>query len=199
MADKYFSGKPCKRGHISARLVSSRACCECQSEKNSARYAENAEKIQSQVYAYRANNPENVKATRATYKASHADEIKARDRARNIGDRKAISIARLDAWNKANPEKTNARVKAWAQANPDKACAKATRYRAAKLNATPAWADHVAIGMVYRAAEVIRTTGFDVHVDHVVPLQGKLVTGLHVHNNLKVIKAEANRSKSNHF
>jgi hypothetical protein len=199
MADKYFSVKPCKRGHISARLVSSGACCECQSEKNRARYAENTEKIQSQVYAYRANNPEKVKAGLAAYKVAYADVIKERDRARNIGNRKASSIARLNAWNKANPEKTKARVKAWMQANPDKGCAKATRYRAAKLNATPSWADHVAIGMIYRAAEVIRTTGFDVHVDHVVPLQGKRVTGLHVHNNLRVIQANANRSKSNHF
>lgn len=181
--NRYFTGLACPRGHISERMVSTRACCECVSEKKRAWSENNPEKVNAQKRAWRDNNLE------------HAREL-------NLANQKkhrAAANARNRKYAAANRDEMRARNAAYDKANPDKVCAKAARYRAIKLNATPAWADHVAIGMIYRAAEVIRTTGFDVHVDHFIPLQGKLVTGLHVHNNLRVIKAEANRSKSNHF
>lgn len=38
--------------------------------------------------------------------------------------------------------------------------------------------------------------GVDVHVDHVIPLKGKLVSGLHVPENLTIIPAAENRRKN---
>lgn len=72
-----------------------------------------------------------------------------------------------------------------------------TAARARARRATPAWADRAAISMIYRVAEVIRITGFDVEVDHFIPIKGKLVSGLHVHNNLQIILTTANRRKGN--
>lgn len=66
--------------------------------------------------------------------------------------------------------------------------------------ATPAWADRRAIARVYAiAAGLTRTTGILHHVDHIIPLQGELVTGLHVAENLKPIPAVDNLRKSNRF
>lgn len=73
------------------------------------------------------------------------------------------------------------------------------RRRAAKLRATPPWltkSDNDQIKAVYlAAAELTKNTGIPHDVDHIVPLQGKTVCGLHVAWNLRPIPASANRAK----
>lgn len=130
---------------------------------------------------WRKNNPERVKA------------LKLAEQKRN----RASANARNRRWLAANREQSNAATAAWQKANPDKVAARFARRRAAKRQQCPKWADHEAIGLIYRAAEVVRVTGFDVHVDHVVPLQGKSVSGLHVPRNLQILGAQSNRSKAN--
>jgi len=81
--------------------------------------------------------------------------------------------------------------------------AKTRRYQAAKENRTPEWLtleDNWMFEEIYALA-ALRTKifGFQWHVDHVVPLQGKLVSGLHTPYNLQVIPASKNLSKSNQF
>lgn len=68
--------------------------------------------------------------------------------------------------------------------------------RAAVARATPAWADMTKIAAVYAEADAITAaTGIQHHVDHFYPVQGRRVSGLHVHNNLRVLLAKANLSK----
>lgn len=64
--------------------------------------------------------------------------------------------------------------------------------------ATPAWADLGAIQQFYRVAKTMEDmTGEKWHVDHVYPLRGKFVCGLHVPENLRVIQASVNLAKYN--
>lgn len=76
----------------------------------------------------------------------------------------------------------------------------ANKRRAAKLQRTPPWADLDSMRAIYAEANrLTQETGIPHHVDHVIPLQGKLVSGLHVHNNLQILTGSENSKKRNHF
>lgn len=72
--------------------------------------------------------------------------------------------------------------------------------RAGIDRATPAWADRGAIKEIFaKCIATTKSTGIRHEVDHIVPLKGVLVSGLHVAWNLRVIPAVENRKKSNEF
>ena len=91
----------------------------------------------------------------------------------------------------------------WRENNPHLNAAKEARRRSSKLKATPTWLlpEHCAhIKRTYKLAKIMEgITGDKYHVDHILPLQGKGVCGLHVPWNLQVISASLNISKSNRY
>ena len=107
-----------------------------------------------------------------------------------------------------NPEKARAACRAyksknreslrnyWStykKANTKKVNSHNAAYRARKLRALPQWADLQAIQEFYEKCPEGQ------HVDHVIPLKGKNVCGLHVLENLQYLSAEANLKKGNKF
>lgn len=76
--------------------------------------------------------------------------------------------------------------------------ARNAKRRAALLKRTPAWVDLEKIRLIYvKCARLCEETGLEYQVDHIIPLQGKTVSGLHVHNNLQIITAKENQKKLN--
>ena len=75
--------------------------------------------------------------------------------------------------------------------------------RAAKLQRTPAWLTdkhRKEIAAIYkRAAQITARTGIAHHVDHILPLQGKNISGLHVPSNLQILTETENKTKGNTY
>jgi len=102
-----------------------------------------------------------------------------------------------EVWDKAlyHDEKTRKCQKHHAQALAD-----SSARRAGINKATPIWANRKEIKEIYKKCfNMSKKTGVKHEVDHIIPLKGELVSGLHVHWNLQIIKASENRFKSNKF
>ncbi len=126
-------------------------------------------------------------------------------------DRKAY----YQAYYQANKEAKNTYYQAYYQANKEARKAAVARHRkkhpvavrirnsrrrAAKLNATPVWANQFFIEEAYDLAQRRnKVTGLEWQVDHIVPLQSKLVCGLHTDRNIQVIPKAINISKGNRY
>ncbi len=101
-------------------------------------------------------------------------------------------------WYQKNREAHLASSKSRYEADKSYALAKYYKRETRTKLATPKWADHKAIARAYKFARCLSEfVGLKYEVDHIVPLQGKTVCGLHVQGNLQVILASINKSKFN--
>ena len=111
--------------------------------------------------------------------------------------------AKHKIWRDANKDKTKAQRKIYCKANRSKVNALQAAYHASKLNASPPWLTDTHKAHIKRtyalAAMMTEATGVPYHVDHIVPLRGKDICGLHVPWNLQALRADLNHSKSNKY
>ena len=89
----------------------------------------------------------------------------------------------------------------WRKNNKAKAASYTRERYALKNKAMPAWANKEKIQQYYDFAAYMKwiTLGIEYHVDHIVPLKGKNVCGLHTQDNLQILRADQNRIKHNSF
>lgn len=168
-------------------------------EYNKTYWAANRDRLRAKNKQWRAANPEKIKAAKVMWDASNKEYIKEYDKARRAADPE-LSRAQSLEWSRANPEKKAAASADWAQRNKPKRVAYERNREASKLQRTPAWADMGWILHAYEvAADMTAKVGEPYHVDHEIPLQGKLVSGLHVYENLQVIPGVENIRKHNSF
>ena len=138
--------------------------------------------------------PERVAYMREYAKQPH---VKQKNNARTVAWQKENAArvkANNDAWRAANPDRKREINADWNARNKPAKVASIAKYRATKANATPAWADLEAIKSFY-----IMAAERGMQVDHVIPLHGNNVSGLHVHNNLQLLSKSDNCSKGNRW
>jgi len=114
---------------------------------------------------------------------------------------KVCMTLKAKTWYAANKDRALAQQAAWrganrAQWNSRMAVAGKKRY-CAKLQRVPCWYDQAKVQEIYELAAEFREAGFDVDVDHIVPLQAVEASGLHWHGNLRVCLVSANRRRRN--
>ena len=105
-------------------------------------------------------------------------------------------------WRQNNPDKSAEYTQRYTSKNKGKRNLWTANYRNVKVSRMPSWLNngHIAeIESIYEYCSALRQTGLDYHVDHIVPLRGETVSGLHVPWNLQVIPGSENMSKGNRF
>ena len=155
-----------------AKDLCSTYCKECTKAKSIAAYYNNKEVHNARSNGYRRANMPRIRAIAANYREK-------------------------------NRAKINARSNDWVRQNRLNSTLNTAKYRCAKLQRTPAWlteSDLLRIKCYYQVAAMrAKESGRAWHVDHIIPLKGKLVSGLHVPNNLRVIPASENKRKTNRY
>jgi len=151
--------------------------------------------------AWRKANQDAVRAASAAYYATYyvgnTEKLKAAGRVYYTENRERC-LSAMKVWRKANRVLCNANGAKWCAANPGKVNAANAKYRADKLQATPAWVSYERINCYYLVAAMLNREGLQRwHVDHIIPLKGKNVCGLHVENNLQILTEFDNCRKSN--
>lgn len=176
--------------------------------RNKQYYADHKEAERARCRAYHAANRERRLAVKAAYRAVHREEhnAKARERMRSSPELRKLFALKYGgryresqkAWTARNREHVKKVTAEWTRKNRSSVTAKVAKRRATKIRATPSWADVDAIRAIYdSAAAISMETGIPHEVDHIYPLQGRYVCGLHVACNLQILTQHENRRKHN--
>lgn len=222
----YFTGIPCIHGHTDKRLASTGSCSECVRVRQRERmkcdnaYRELHRKSCLKRITRILADPESRKRVRDRENELHhanpdrknkkriADKLRHERLYENEEHRLKITLKSKKHYQtvKDNPEykeQTKLRGRKWCSENRVKTRSKCARRRASRKSATPSWLDQQMIASIsqfyWMANALSRVTGIKYEVDHVVPLNGQFVCGLHVPWNLQLLTETENRAKKNHF
>lgn len=163
-------------------------------------YLANKEKIRAEAKVKYQDNRENILLQKKDYALRNKEVLKIKKREYYVEKKEAILEKRRDFYLE-NKDKLKIYKKDYRSKNKGKCNALGAKKYARKVQATPKWLtkEHLnEIDRIYiKAKEMEKETGIKYHIDHIVPLRGKTVCGLHVPWNLQILTAEENSRKSN--
>jgi hypothetical protein len=141
---------------------------------------------------YKQKRQEESKKYRQKYKIKLKDYYKKYKESNRLRSKKYFE---------QNKDTIKLKISAYKKANRAKFNFINSRRRAAQLQATPKWLSEFDLSYIksiyIQAKQLEKLDGIKRHVDHIIPLKGKTVTGLHVPWNLQILTAEENVKKNN--
>jgi 5-methylcytosine-specific restriction endonuclease McrA len=189
-------------------------CKPCDNARRKSLYLDDPDKERLRTREWKSVNPQRAKETLAKWYVENKEYANKTSAAYYLANKDKHKAAGK-AWREANAAKVTESNRTKRQLDGDSIRARRRQHyaenkaayvanarnrEAGKLLATPAWADLDKIKEFYvEAARLTAETGVVHVVDHIVPLRGKRVSGLHTHHNLQVITALENKMKSNRF
>lgn len=163
----YFTGKQCKHGHIAKRIVSGKSCNDCNKISFAKWESTQLERRAEQKREKRKSNPEHFRKLAKNRYSLNPEKYRDANK-RNYMRNKHLYIS----GNKKRKHSLTQNM--------------------------PKWADAKEIRAIYKqAAEMSKREGINYHVDHIIPLHGKNVSGLHIALNLQILTAKENLTKGN--
>jgi hypothetical protein len=172
----------------------------------------NKEHLAAKTKEYREKNKEEIRAKKKMYRDSHKEIARAWREANKAWfaeynqKNKEVKAAKARVYRVKKRVEQAAYYSAYRKAYRGRRNALLVKYRASQLQRTPKWLtpdDHWMMEEAYDLAArrtALKSGGHaQWHVDHIVPLQGKTVSGLHVPLNLRVIPAAENSRQSNRW
>jgi hypothetical protein len=148
------------------------------------------------------NNKKRKAITGSNWRAKnkqHVAELSAANYRKNL----TANRAKRAKYNSEHKEKTKLRRQQYLKENPHLGRYWANKRRVIKLQRTPKWltlSDWEKIEEYYQYATILtQVTGIFYEVDHIIPLQGKNISGLHCPENLQILTRFENRSKGHKF
>ena len=211
--------KTCKDLHLLSDFAKNKSkkdghSSQCKSCVNRYKIA-NKEKIYNYKKQYKESNKEHISEYNETYREANKIARLEYEKQYRESNKEHIAeynkqyhetnkehlVGQMKHYREANKEYLAEQVRLYHKNNPAKLNAINAKRRAAKLQATPRWLTSEEFKQIedfYKESQALKlATGEKYHVDHIVPLQGENVCGLHVPWNLQVIPAKENLSKSN--
>jgi hypothetical protein len=207
----YFTGRSCKHGHITYRYTYDKICSTCAKLKsklaatvkggNARRWAAKTPEQLQEIYVKRKDYYYRTHEERLVERKKSYDNLKSNHEWRT---NRCLKVTAYRLKHGRKPEKSNPIVKKKYKMSGKgriNSLIHDAKRRCAELKRTPTWLTENDYWMIEQTYELsaLRTKlfGFAWHVDHIIPLQGKYVSGLHVPTNLQVIPATENLRKAN--
>ena len=225
---RYFTGKPCKWGHVSERITSCRHCITCRAIIGKKWRAVNKDRISERGKKWYANNKDRIGECKKKWRAVNKDRIGERGkkyyaenrdmrreyRREHYKNNKERVLESNSKYREDNRDKIREQVRKYTADNKEKIREYKKKYnkknrayyraigaksRAQSRRATPPWVDNYELTCIYeRAIRATIDTGTQMNVDHIVPLNHPRVCGLHAPVNLRVITESENMKKGNY-
>lgn len=193
---RYFTGVPCKHGHVAERLVGNGACRDCANAACRAYAERNADRERARKLAYRALNVERGRETRRAWRKRNYERYQKQSRAwYEANKERAFQAAR--AWQERNPARKRESIRAWQIKNVEKvrlySRTNSHRRRAQQSGGMSsaefsAWSERQPKACHWCGKKCAK----EFHVDHYVPLSKG---GEHVESNLVIACPSCNLRK----